>query len=343
MSAPQADASADGEDPVEALAVAVPLEEGESVRRELSAAGLLREDLRVRQDGDELLLPVREEVPGRPTRRADFEVVERGPADYRELLELPDDVVERLPSSHDRIGDLVVFKLPEDLEPYKAMVGEALRTFANARTVALDHGVEGRHRVRDLEVVAGDPGTETPYREHGVEMTVDPARAYFSPRLATERRRVAEQVRPGEHVVDAFAGVGPFSLVVARLADPGRIDAVEVNPDAVELLRRNVEAAGAGDRVHVHEGDAADLLPRLGPADRIVMNLPHDAETYLPAARQALAEGGTIHLYVHLDHDDVDDRVAALEEAGLRVAGRRNVHDYSPASAIYVLDLEAPA
>lgn len=319
------------------LGVVAPRREGEAVRQRLLEAGKLRTDLQILGDGDDLVFPVTGPVEGMETREAAFEVRRTGPRDYRELLDLPDDVHRRLPSSFDRIGDLVLFKLPDDLEPYKAMVGEALAEFASARSVALDRGVEGRWRVRDLEVVVGDDDLETVHREHGVTLHVDPSRAYFSPRLATEHRRVADRVADGETVVDAFAGVGPFSLVIARHAAPARVVAVEANPDAVELLERNVEANDAGDVVEVVAGDAAEVLPDLD-ADRVIMNLPHDAAGYLDAARQATGGDGRVHLYEIVEEAAVEDRIRSLEADGLTVEGRRAVHHYSPTQELMVFD-----
>lgn len=326
-----------GDDATEtSLGVVVPRRQGEQVRQRLLEAGTLRTDLQIVGDGDDLIFPVTGPVDDLETVERAFPVVETGPSDYRELLDLPDDVQRRLPSSFDRIGDLVLFKLPDDLEPYKAMVGEALAEFTSARSVALDHGVEGRWRVRELEVVVGADDLATVHREHGVALHVDPSRAYFSPRLATEHRRVADLVEDGETVVDAFAGVGPFSLVIARHAAPARVVAVEANPDAVELLERNVEEGGA-DVVEVLEGDAAEILPSLD-ADRVIMNLPHDAADYLDAARAALDGAGWIHLYEIVEEADVAQRVDALEAEGLTVERRRDVHHYSPTQEMVVFD-----
>lgn len=327
-----------GDDATEtSLGVVVPRRQGEQVRQRLLEAGTLRTDLQIVGDGDDLIFPVTDPVDDLETVERPFPVVETGPSDYRELLDLPDDVQRRLPSSFDRIGDLVVFKLPDDLEPYKAMVGEALAEFTSARSVALDHGVEGRWRVRDLEVVVGDDDLETVHREHGVALHVDPSRAYFSPRLATEHRRVADLVEDGETVVDAFAGVGPFSLVIARHAAPKRVVAVEANPDAVELLEAGIAANGAGDVVEVRSGDAGEILPGLD-ADRVIMNLPHDAADYLDAARAALDGDGWIHLYEIVEEADLAARVDALEAEGLTVERRRDVHHYSPTQEMVVFD-----
>ena len=44
----------------------------------------------------------------------------------------------------------------------------------------------------NLEFLAGADKTETEYKEHGCRFKVDVVKAYFSPRLSTERLRVAK-------------------------------------------------------------------------------------------------------------------------------------------------------
>ena len=56
---------------------------------------------------------------------------------------------------------------------------------------------------------------------------------YFSPRLANERKRITSLVKPGETVVDMFAGVAPFSIMIAKYANPKIIYAIDKNKDAI--------------------------------------------------------------------------------------------------------------
>src|SRR5207244_5720838 len=97
--------------------------------------------------------------------------------------------------------------------------------------------------------------------EFGLRYLVDVEHAYFSPRLGSERWRVARQVRPGEVVVDMFAGVGPYAILIARTRKPKSVHAIDANPAAVELLRENARRNRA-ETVVVHDGNGQERLPR---------------------------------------------------------------------------------
>ena len=58
--------------------------------------------------------------------------------------------------------------------------------------------VEGDFRTRNLEILAGEDNTETEYKEFGCKFTVDVENAFFSPRLSTERERIANLIQDGE-------------------------------------------------------------------------------------------------------------------------------------------------
>ena len=64
--------------------------------------------------------------------------------------------------------------------------------------------VEGEFRTRDLEIIAGDDKTETEYKESGCRFIVDVRKAFFSPRLSSERIRISELVNDGEVIVNMF-------------------------------------------------------------------------------------------------------------------------------------------
>ena len=87
------------------------------------------------------------------------------------------------------------------------------------------------------------------HREFGCQYHVDIAKAYFSPRLSHEHERVASLVQDGEVVVDLFAGVGPFSVLIGKRNPMAKVYAVDLNPDAVELLKVNVRVNRVEGRV----------------------------------------------------------------------------------------------
>lgn len=278
--------------------MSVPVARAEEVRRRLLDGHLLRTDVRISRQGDRVFLPTVERVDvGLPVERRAFEAPPRTVRSYKDLAEVPDALRARLPSSFDVIGDIAVVRIQEDLVQVRGEIGRAILAANRAlRVVARDRGVKGAHRVRDLEVIAGEPRTRTVHVEYGLRYAVDVAAAYFSPRLGTERMRVASRVRAGEVVVDPFAGVGPYAILIARTRDPAAVVASDANPVAVELLRANV-AANRADRVDVREGDARAVLRGTASVDRVILDLPHSALDFLADAIRALREGGTAHLY----------------------------------------------
>ncbi|HET6398044.1 MAG TPA: class I SAM-dependent methyltransferase family protein [Candidatus Thermoplasmatota archaeon] len=331
-----------------APAVRVPKREAQATRERLQELGVLRHDLEVAREGDDVLFPVAPACgPTLPTVDWDFVPRERRPSDYRELLQgWSAEELDAAPRAFDQVGDIVVVKVPDSLEARAQELGEAIRQFhANCRAVFHDRGVEGVFRVRGLQRIAGSGGSATVVGENGFRFHVDPAAAYFSPRLGGERARVAALVRPGEHVVDLFGGVG--ALAVQAAARGATVDTVDLNPIACELARRNVElnrTRGVG----VHCGDARQVARDLAKADRIVMNLPHGAFAFLDVAAALAAPSAVLHHHEILPSADVASReaqvLARLRELGRQaeVLQRRVVRRYSAQDDHVVWDLRLP-
>ena len=213
----------------------------------------------------------------------------------------------------------------------------------------MDEGVRERERVRSLVHLCGERRTETEHREWALRYRVDVARVYFSPRLATERMRVVEHIRsceskPGgvghqDHsrvprVLDMFAGVGPFSILIARTLGL-HVTAVDINPRAVDYLKANVALNNVTSLVTPICADALQFVasPEEGGGDYhyIIMNLPHTALEYLPAALRRLAKGGVVFLYAIVPRGTRPDAVTLPDlEVPVTPMEIHPVHPYSP-------------
>ncbi len=231
--------------------------------------------------------------------------------DLKDRLEgsLTEDELEHLVTSYDIVGDIAIIKVPEELEAKKDVIGEAvLEQHTNVNTVLRKTGERsGEYRVAEYELLRGD-ATDTIHKEHGCRFALDPTAVYFSERLGHERERVVEQAAEGETVVDMFAGVGPFTVQLARNAGVEMVYAFEVNPAAVDYLEQNVELNNVEDRVEVFGGDVRDNLPELGvQADRVVMNLPESSDEFVDLALDHVNEGGVIHFYRFVPKDELWD------------------------------------
>jgi len=204
--------------------------------------------------------------------------------------------------SYDIVGDIAIIRVPAGLEHLSRPVAEAIMSIhRNVRVVLRQVGpVRGDWRLRELEWVAGERRTETIHREHGCLFKVDLQKCYFSPRLSYERLRIARQVQPGEIIVNMFAGVGCYSIIIAKHSQAEKVYSIDINPAAVAYLRENVRLNRLEGRVVPIEGDAGRVIEdRLRfVADRVLMPLPEKAWEFMDYALLALKpEGGWIHYY----------------------------------------------
>jgi tRNA (guanine37-N1)-methyltransferase len=221
-------------------------------------------------------------------------------------------------SAFDQIGDIVIIKIPDELMPKKKLIAEAiLDNVKTAKAVfAQVSAVKGDFRVRDLEFIAGENRTVTEYKEHGCRFKVDVARTYFSPRLSTERQRIAEMVGDSETIVNMFAGVGTYSVVIAKTNKTCKVYSIDSNAAASELDRENAKLNKVQDRIVTICGDAAAVIKEklAGQADRVIMPLPERAKEFVDPAVTALKGKGIVHYFAHVKADSKK----AGQELGLK-------------------------
>ncbi|MFQ6134564.1 MAG: class I SAM-dependent methyltransferase family protein [Nitrososphaerales archaeon] len=223
----------------------------------------------------------------------------------RKALEglLSEEEIRLLYGGFDIVGDIAVIKIPDALLAKKKLIAETLlRQVKPVKTVLMQTTpVSGEYRTRSLELIGGEDRTTTVHREHGCTFNVDLAQAYFSPRLSAERLRVAEMVQPGETVTNLFAGVGAFSIIIAKKVPETRVYSIDINPAAHQLAVENIRLNKVSDQVTPILGDARRVIDEVkGRADRVLMPLPEKAADYLEVAVEALKPPtGIIHYYTH--------------------------------------------
>ena len=241
---------------------------------------------------------------------------------------LTPNLLAMLPQSLDVIGDIAIIDIPQQLKSSENIIGEAiLQTHRNLKTVlAKASAISGTYRVREYDFIAGEQKTKTIHKEFGCQYHVDMAKAYFSPRLSHEHERVASLVQKGEIVVDLFAGVGPFSILIAKKNPIVKVYAVDLNPEAVELLKVNVRVNRVENRVMPILDDARQVASSklMGVADRVIMNLPESAIEFVDAACQAIKpEGGIIHFYAFLRSPDSIENLKIRFNQAVESVGRK--------------------
>lgn len=220
------------------------------------------------------------------------------------------------------IGDIALVKPPHGAVPDLRQAKEfavGLLGKGGVRSVWLASGpVTGPYKARSgLIYLAGEARAHTLYREYGCTFKVDLEKDFVTPRLSYEHMRVARMVKSNERVINMFAGVGIFSIIIAKYSNASIVHSIDINPDAYEKMVENIKLNRVEDRVVPYLGDAAEVIEsRLkGSADRVLMPLPDLALPYFKYAIDALQDAGYVHIYLHVHAAKGEDpeRVAASE------------------------------
>ncbi len=319
-------------------------EEAEKHRKILLDMGVLDINFKIAYDGDYILLPLKEEIKGYNIVDYNFLPIEKRKTSLRDALS------KKIPSSYllklrafDTIGNIALIQLDDELIPYKNVIGEALLELnPSIKTVFRKDSIEGEYRVPTIELIAGECETETVYQEFGVRILLDISKVYFSPRLSQERKRIASLVKKDEIVLDMFCGVGPFSLMISKRAEPKRIYAIDINETAVYYLKKNIVLNRCENIIPII-GNSRNEIKNIESPNRIIMNLPHSASDFLSDVFSTYHKS-KVHFYSV--SEDISFVKKKIIEEGKRHAKKidfifeRTVKSYSPHSEIYCIDFD---
>lgn len=268
------------------------------------------------------------------------------------------DDADRLPKKWERLGDVVVVRLPAEIlaahDP--ALLGKAYADVLGARLVLHDDGgVQGELREPTMRRLWGDGSAETEHTENGIRYRLDAEHIMWSSGNVDERIRLARLDAADDTVVDLFAGIGYYTLPLLVHAGAARAIACEKNPRAARYLRENAEANGVADRLDVREGDCREVCPT-HVADRVVLGYFPGCRDFLPTGLAALGpEGGIVHYHDTAKADTPERELLthmldALQQVNLNEAHPghlileehtfRVVKSYAPGVVHAVLDAE---
>jgi len=317
----------------------------------LRSEGVYDDDRSVSECGAETVaIP----VTAPPERTAVLEVIEeageprlRGLADHLRERGWSDEEVAAAPSSWAVVGSVVLVEVGDVVDPEE--LGAALLAIhGEADTVLAREGISGTEREPSVRVIAGEGDTETVHREHGTIYAMDLARVMFSPGNKAERARMGDVVDTDQTVLDMFAGIGYFTLPMARAGS--HVTAIERNPEAFSYLVENVVRNDVQRRVETYRADCRDVIdggtegPEPFSFDRIVMGY-YDAHEFLDHALAALDSGGRLHMHEATPEELVPDRpLRRLREAATRADRSladwdvREIKGYSEGVAHVVVD-----
>jgi tRNA wybutosine-synthesizing protein 2 len=261
---------------------------------------------------------------------------------------LPSRLVKILPDKWEKIGDVLIIKLPEELNAYSNEIGEKYSKVLGCKSVLNEvKGISGLFREPNVELIFGDKKTKTVHVENGVRFKLDPMKIMFSSGNMDERIRMANISNKNEVVVDLFAGIGYFSLPVAVYSKPKKVYACEINKVAYEYLRENVVLNEVSTIVEPILGDNRVVAPK-NLADRVIMGYINETSDFLSTAINCLKNGkGIIHYHEVCPDELIPETCLVKAKINADKQGKKlelidykNIKSYAPGISHAVLDFK---
>lgn len=219
--------------------------------------------------------------------------------------------------AYDIIGTIAIIQVREELEKKEKLISETiLKLNKSIKTVCKRVGGHiGVYRRQKLKILAGEKTKITTYKENNIILKFNVETSYFSPRLGTERKRITEQIQPGETILVMFSGVAPYPLVISKNTKAKEIYGIEINPEAHKFAEKNVEL-NKSKNITLFKGDVKQVVPKLKKKfNRILMPLPKSAEDFLDTALKVAKKGTIIHLYQFLEETEFEKAKQNIEQA----------------------------
>ena len=314
----------------ELSAVIVPLQFGEAMYENLRRLKALNKQYTPVRINEELALPISSESPsfhsiGIPYRieRVMFEHSPPSINPHRQLKEVIQEFIpqgmehafEFIPTKWERLDDLILFPKEAFTQPIWGEIIQDKNNFFEQIANVLQGRRVGRQqpiandtiRSSQMELLLGD-SSWVEVKDNGLFYGFDACKVMYSSGNVTERHRMGSLNVEGEIIVDAFAGIGYYSLPLLVHGKATHVHACELNPESIKALNWAAEKNDVSQSITIHEGDNQSTLPNLrGIADRVLLGLlPSSEAAWKPAISTLKEQGGSLHIHMNVEEEHIE-------------------------------------
>ena len=214
--------------------------------------------------------------------------------------------------------DLFALITQEQEQEIWQIIARALRVDRLARQ---DKIATDMMRSSQVKMLLGNSG-EVEINDFGVKFWLDVTKVMFSSGNVTERHRIGNIDMSGEIVVDAFAGIGYYSLPMLVRSNAEHVYACEINPNSIQALQNGAKLNNVSKRLTILEGDNLSTMKQVySIADRGHLGiLPSSEKAWQSAINCLKSSGGKLHIHMNVEEEKIDDFVAYCTDSIAKLA-----------------------
>ena len=311
-------------------AVIVPLQFGEVMYENLRRLKALNTQYTPVRINGELALPIYSEATSFHSTEIPYRIekvmFEQSPPSLNPHLQLKEviqgfipqgmeHVFEFIPTKWERLDDLILFPKEAFTQPIWGEIIQDKNDFFEQIATVLQGRRIGRQqpiaddtiRSSQMELLLGDSGW-VEVKDNGLFYGFDACKVMYSSGNVTERHRMGSLNVEGEIIVDAFAGIGYYSLPLLVHGKATHVHACELNPESIKALNWAAEKNDVSQSITIHKGDNQSTLPSLrGIADRVLLGLlPSSEAAWKPAISTLKEQGGSLHIHMNVEEEHIE-------------------------------------
>ena len=251
---------------------------------------------------------------------------------------------------YDILGNIAILKFGDavKISEKKKFAEKLLKKQKNVRTVLeKTDRFKGRLRTLTTKHLAGEKTKEVLYKENDCLFRFNVDSCYFSSRLSSERKEVAEKIKKRDEVLVMFGGVAPFAIVIGKMKKPKKVVSVELGRECSKYAKMNVERNKLEKIVEVVQGNVRKKLPVMKEKfSKIIMARPNLKDSFLDVAFPLVKKKGMIYYYGFYHEDDVEKlKELIISEAKkakkkIKILGIKKTGDIAPYKYRYRADIK---
>lgn len=238
-------------------------------------------------------------------------------------------MVKKIFRAFDVLGNIAIVKFLELTKSYekKQFANKILRENNSIKTVLEKTGkFSGRLRKMQTKYVAGEKTKDILYRENGCFFRFNIDTTYFSSRLSNERKELSKEIKKGDEVLVMFAGVAPYSIVIAKNSKAKKVYSNEINKQANKYTKLNIELNKLKNKVEIIPGDIKKVALKLKKKfDVIVMPRPQLKDSFLEQAFKLSKKGTRIYYYDFCKVDETDFIIEKIKGEAKKAKKKINI------------------